>query len=86
MGPNLTRLFETVKRNQLCDDADVLVAIFERHGEELIAALEEMDMLMDNLWKAVPWGKTVKLDIARLNTAPGNAKRLLAQLESEAQP
>lgn len=72
MGPALKQLFETVKQEPVCDDADVLVGIFEHHGEALIAALEEAYCIID---EHVP-GHTVWLE---------RAKQLLAQLDSEAQ-
>lgn len=44
----------------------------------LLAAAEAMDALMENLWQAVPWGKTFNLDVAALNTAPMRLKRAIA--------
>lgn len=47
----------------------------------LLSAAKEMDALMDNLWKAVQWGKTFNLDLARLNTAPQALKAAIASAE-----
>lgn len=74
MTPNLKRLFDAVKQNTFCDDADVLVAIFERHGEALVEALE---MAQDDYYGRV--------DDDRAWELYKHIRDLLAQLESEAQ-
>lgn len=43
-------------------------------SKDMLRALLNMDLLMENLWQAVPWGKTCGLDAARLNTAPAQMK------------
>ena len=75
MGPNLTRLFkDRAVRNQAGIEAhNKLGWIWDRHGEALIAALEEAHNIIA---EHVP-GHTVWLE---------QATQLLAQLEAEAQP
>lgn len=46
----------------------------------LLFAVEEIQKLTDNLWEAVPWGKTFNLDVARLNTAPGNLEKVVREV------
>jgi hypothetical protein len=46
---------------------------------ELLEALDGMVVLMDSLWKSVPWGKTFNLDIQKLNEAPIAARRALGK-------
>lgn len=48
---------------------------------QLLAAAEEMDLLMENLWKSVPWKDTYNLDIVRLNTAPIQLKKAIEDLK-----
>lgn len=48
---------------------------------DLLEALKAYNALMDNLWKAVPWGKTFGLDIAALNLVPMRAKAAIAKAE-----
>lgn len=52
---------------------------FSTLNAELVAALEGMDALMENLWGAVNWGSTFRLNAILLNEAPLNAKRALAK-------
>ena len=77
MGPNLKQLFETVKQNQISDDADVLVAIFERHGEALIAALEKALQCFEI---------TQRVKDYPVDHWASKAQQLLAQLDLEARP
>ena len=77
MGPALKQLFETVKQEPVCDDADVLAAIFERHGEALIAALEKAL----RCFQITQWVENYPAN----HWAP-RAQQLLAQLEVESQP
>ena len=58
--------------------------LFTNYGPALVEALREYDALIENLWKAVPWGSTCGLDMAALNRVPLRAKRLLATIEKEA--
>lgn len=52
---------------------------------ELLAAAIEMQALIENLMKAVPWGKTFDLDIAALNTAPIHLAAAIAKAKGGAQ-
>lgn len=51
---------------------------------ELLEALERADALIENLWKAVPWGQTHGLDIMALNEVPSAMKRAIAKARGEA--
>ena len=42
--------------------------------EGMVKAAEEMLALMDNLWKAVPWGETSNVDFQALNEVPGRLR------------
>lgn len=46
---------------------------------EMLRVLVEVDALFENLWKAVNWGLTYNLDIARLNAVPLEVKRVLVK-------
>lgn len=97
MTPNLARLFDSVKQDTFCDDADVLVAIFERHGEALIAALEkatyELNAIRarDGAPQHIDWYKGQPIQTSGCTEEYWDAlteecMQLLAQLEREAQP
>lgn len=51
--------------------------------QELLAALERMDALVEKLWESVPWEQTSNLPIAELNEAPLQAKRAIARANKE---
>jgi hypothetical protein len=46
---------------------------------ELLAVARQMHDLMENLWKAVPWGRCFGLDVAALNTVPARLEHLLRE-------
>jgi len=46
---------------------------------ELLEAAEEVDALIESLWKSVPWGATFNLDAKALNEAPPKLKRAIAK-------
>lgn len=48
---------------------------------QMLAAAQEMDLLMENIWKSVSWADTYDLDIARLNTAPMQLKKAIEDLK-----
>lgn len=50
----------------------------------MLKALERADALIENLWKAVPWGQTADLDIAALNEVPGEIKRAIVAAKGDA--
>jgi len=50
---------------------------------DLLAACEAADALIDNLFKAVPWGKTFNLDIQALNEVPIQIQRAVAKARGE---
>ena len=48
---------------------------------DLLDAAKQMQGLMDNLWKAVPWGKTAGLRADLLNEAPLALQQAIAKAE-----
>lgn len=52
---------------------------------DLLKALEQMDALVESLWKSVPWGQTFNLDIQALNEVPLAAKRAIARAKGRAE-
>ncbi len=52
--------------------------------DELLAAAQRMDTLMEGLWDAVPWESTVGLDVALVHEAPLALKRAIAKAEAGA--
>lgn len=76
MGPNLTRLFELSKSNMAGPEEweapFKLEQLFQAHGEALIAALEAIVNTHHTL--------------ETYDAAMKEGRRVLAQLESEAQP
>lgn len=59
-------------------------AVLAAAAPDLLDALEAMDALVENLWKAVPWGQTHDLDIVALNEAPLKAKRAIVKARGAA--
>ena len=86
MGPALKQLFETVKQNHISDDADVLAAIFDRHGEALIDALEQLVEISESFTNGMQCDHEVNMCVCGELRSIRLAKQLLAQLEAEAQP
>lgn len=81
MGPNLTRLFQIANRGsgfsletQLSSEK-MLRKLFSHHGEALIEALDEF-----NTWYGMKGWDARELELT------DRISKLLAQLESEAQP
>lgn len=48
---------------------------------DLLQAAIAVDALIENLWKAVPWGRTFNLDVAALNNAPLALKAAIAKAQ-----
>src|SRR5689334_1751172 len=44
---------------------------------DLLEACQAIDALMENLWKAIDWGKSFNLDVQKLNEAPLKIKRAI---------
>ena len=50
---------------------------------DMLAALEQMNALMENLFEVVDWGKTFRLDVVALNEAPLAMKRAIAKAKGQ---
>jgi len=61
-----------------CQDQASYARLFAA-SPELLEAAQEVDALIENLFNAVPWGKTFGLDIKALNEAPTKLKRAIAR-------
>lgn len=70
------------------DELNANVSLIEA-APDMLAALEQMNALMENLFEAVDWAKTFRLDVVALNEAPLAMKRAIAKargdLEGQAQ-
>ena len=48
---------------------------------DLLYALKEDERMMEMLWKAVPWGRTSRLDVALLDNTERTRKAAIARAE-----
>jgi hypothetical protein len=81
-GDNPVLTYQTLSKDP---QTDTVIEVSEADAQliaaapDLLAALQQMDALVESLWPSIPWGKTFNLNVQALNEAPIAAKRAIAK-------